>query len=374
MLDLKAEFSLIEKAVRTAIDEVLESQHFVGGSHVADFEDQIARRTGAKHAIAIGSGTDAILVALMACGISSGDEVITTPFTFFATAGCIHRAGGKPVFVDIDRDSFNIDPAKIKAAITSKTKAIIPVHLFGQCADMDAINDIAAKANLVVIEDAAQALGATYQNRHAGTLGDAACFSFYPTKNLGGFGEGGMVTTNDDAFATKVRQLRNHGQTDQYLHAMIGGNFRLNTMQAAILSVKLEHLDAFNKRRNEIANSYNELLADVPSIQTPHIDAVGQSCFHQYSILTDQRDTLREHLTTESIGTGIYYPIPLHLQPCFEFLGYGAGDFPVSEGTAKRILALPVHPMLTDADVKRVAGCIVQHQTQAIPAEATGRS
>ncbi|GJM25359.1 MAG: aminotransferase DegT/DnrJ/EryC1/StrS family protein [Phycisphaerae bacterium] len=374
MLDLKSEFPLVEQGVRTAINEVLESQHFVGGSHVATFEEEIALRTGAKHAIAIGSGTDAILVALMAFGITSGDEVITTPFTFFATAGCIHRTGAKPVFVDINQDTFNLDPEKIKAAITPNTKAIVPVHLFGQCADMDAINDIAAKAGLKVIEDAAQALGSSYKNKNAGSLGDAACFSFYPTKNLGGFGEGGMVTTSDDALAERIRQLRNHGQTDQYHHQFIGGNFRLNTMQAAILSAKLPHLDSFNTRRRAIACQYSDLLADVPSVQTPRVAANCQSCFHQYSILTDERDKLREHLTAESIGSGIYYPIPLHLQPCFENLGYHQGDFPVSEETAKRILSLPVHPMLDDADVKRVAGCIVQHQSQAVPAEATGRS
>ncbi len=371
MLDLKAEFPLFEKAVRVAMDEVLESQHFIGGSHVAALEEKFANLTGAKHAVAIGSGTDAILVALMATDISPGDEVITTPFTFFATAGCIHRAGGKPVFVDIESDTFNIDPAKIEAAITSKTKAIMPVHLFGQCADMDAIKNLAVKANLVVIEDAAQAVGAMYNSQAAGALGHAGCFSFYPTKNLGGFGEGGMVTTNDDDFATKVRQLRNHGQTDQYHHTMIGGNFRLNTMQAAILSAKLPHLAAFNMRRNEIAQQYNEILAATPSIRTPRIADHCQSCFHQYSILTDQRDALREHLNSQSIGSGIYYPVPLHLQPCFEFLGYEAGDFPVSEETAKRILSLPVHPMLTDADVKRVASCIVQHQSETIPAGAT---
>ncbi len=374
MLDLKSEFSLVEDGVRTAIDEVLESQHFVGGSHVGVLEEELAKRTGAKHAIAIGSGTDAILVALMACEIAAGDEVITTPFTFFATAGCVHRTGAKPVFVDIDPDTFNIDPAKIQAAITPRTKAIIPVHLFGQCADMDAINDIAASAGLRVIEDAAQAVDATYKNRYAGALGDAACFSFYPTKNLGGFGEGGLVTTNDDALAERVRQLRNHGQTDQYHHQFIGGNFRLNTMQAAILSAKLPHLESFNGRRRAIAKQYDELLANVPSIQTPKIAEHNQSCYHQYSILADDRDGLRQHLTDASIGSGIYYPIPLHLQPCFQYLEYSEGDFPVSEATAKRILSLPVHPMLDDADVRRVAGCIVQHQSEAIPAEATGRS
>ncbi|MEZ6084234.1 MAG: DegT/DnrJ/EryC1/StrS family aminotransferase [Phycisphaerae bacterium] len=374
MLDLKSEFSLFEDRVRTAIDEVLDSQHFIGGSHVGALEQEFAKQFDVKHAIAIGSGTDAILVALMACEISTGDEVITTPFTFFATAGCVHRTGAKPVFVDIEPDTFNLDPAKIQAAITSKTKAIIPVHLFGQCANMDAINDIAKSAGLRVIEDAAQAVGATYKNRFAGALGDAGCFSFYPTKNLGGFGEGGMVTTNDDALADRVRQLRNHGQTDQYHHQFIGGNFRLNTMQAAILSAKLPQLESFNTRRRAIAKLYDELLTDAPSVQTPRIAEECESCYHQYSILTDDRDNLRQHLTDASIGSGIYYPIPLHLQPCFQYLDYSEGDFPVSEATAKRILSLPVHPMLDDADVRRVAGCIVQHQSETIPAEATGRS
>lgn len=373
MLDLKAEFLLVEGGVRSAIDEVLESQHFVGGAQVSAFEDQIAKRTGAKHAVAVGSGTDAILVALLASGVLPGDEVITTPFTFFATAGCIHRAGARPVFVDIDPATFNIDPAQIQNAITSRTKAIMPVHLFGQCADMDAINEIATGAGLLVIEDAAQALGSTYKNRSAGSLADLACFSFYPTKNLGGFGEGGMVTTDDDALANRCRQLRNHGQTDQYHHELIGGNFRLNTIQAAILSAKLAHLDSFNARRAVNAKLYDELLVDVPSIQTPKIRTDCQSCFHQYSILTDSRDELRNHLTNASIGSGVYYPVPLHLQPCFEFLGYHKGDFPVSEETAARILSLPIHPMLSDADVQRVAASVVQHSTRKIAAATAGR-
>ncbi|NOX60138.1 MAG: DegT/DnrJ/EryC1/StrS family aminotransferase [Planctomycetes bacterium] len=373
MLDLKAEFPLIEGKVREAIDGVLASQHFVGGPQVGEFENRIAQRVGTKHAIAAGSGTDAILLALMAGGISSGDEVITSPFTFFATAGCIHRVGATPVFVDIEPDTFNIDPAQIRSAITPRTKAIIPIHLFGQCANMEAINAIAADANLLVIEDAAQALDATHKNRNAGSLGHFGCFSFYPTKNLGGFGEGGMVTTDDDASAERCRQLRNHGQTDQYHHEFIGGNFRLNTMQAAILSAKLDRLDACNTRRQEIAAQYDQMLAAIPAIRTPVIDANGTSVFHQYSILADDRDGLREHLAKASVGSGIYYPVPLHRQPCFKHMGYNEGDFPVSEATSTRILSLPVHPMLCDADVKRVAEQVQLHAASQTVAGSTGR-
>jgi len=358
MLDLKAEFPLFERDVRAAIDAVLQSQAFIGGPQVAELESQIASQLGCRHAIAISSGTDAILLALMTAGVGPGDEVITTPFTFFATAGCIHRVGARPVFGDIDPDTFNIDPQAIARAVTARTRAIIPVHLFGQCAEMDAIQALAREHGLIVLEDAAQAIGARYRNRSAGTLGAAGCFSFYPTKNLGGFGEGGMITTDDDAFNQRCRQLRNHGQTETYRHALIGGNFRLDTMKAAILSVKLRRLTQFNETRREHAALYDKLLAGVGGVRTPVVGAHQHMIYHQYSVLCDDRDGLRAALTAEGIGSGIYYPLPLHLQPCFADLGYREGDLPQSESCARRILSLPIHPMLTAEDVTRVADAI----------------
>jgi dTDP-4-amino-4,6-dideoxygalactose transaminase len=358
MLDLKAEFADIETEVRAVIDAVLESQAFIGGPQVGELEAQIADYLGATHAVAVTSGTDAILLALMAAGIGPGDEVITTPFTFFATAGCIHRTGAKPVFVDIKPDTFNIDAQRIEAAITPRTKAILPVHLFGQCADMDAIGALAKQHNLLIIEDAAQAIGAKQRDCFAGTFGLAGCFSFYPTKNLGGFGEGGMVVTSDDAFGERCRQMRNHGQTSQYYHELIGGNFRLDTMKAGILAVKFARLEQANATRRAHAARYDAWLADVAEVQTPFVRPENHMIYHQYSILTDDRDGLRAALAEQGIGTGIYYPVPLHRQPCFADLGYREGDCPVSESCAQRIVSLPVHPKLLAEDIARVANAI----------------
>jgi dTDP-4-amino-4,6-dideoxygalactose transaminase len=376
MLDLKAEFPDIEREVRSAINDVLASQAFIGGPQVAEFEGQVAELLGCRHAIAVSSGTDAILLALMTAGIGPGDEVITTPFTFFATAGCIHRLGAQPVFADIEADTFNLDPARIAEAITPRTRAILPVHLFGQCAEMDAILALARQHDLVVIEDAAQAIGAKQRERCAGALGNAGCFSFYPTKNLGGFGEGGMITTSDDAFNARCRQLRNHGQTETYWHALVGGNFRLDTMKAAILSVKLRRLARNNEARRAHAARYDAMLADLDGLQTPVVRAHNHMIYHQYSVLCDDRDGLRAALAAEGIGTGIYYPAPLHRQPCFADLGYGGGDFPVSESCARRVLSLPVHPVLSDEEVARVADSIrlfyCGSERKAEPAGATG--
>ncbi len=358
MLDLKAEFPLFESTARAVVDDVFAAQAFIGGRQVGALEERVADLLGCGHAIAVSSGTDAILLALMAAGIGPGDEVITTPFTFFATAGCIHRTGARPVFVDIDPETFNLDPARVEATITPRTKAILPVHLFGQCADMDAIGDLASRHGLAVIEDAAQAIGARHRDRCAGAMGLAGCFSFYPTKNLGGFGEGGMVTTNDDAFATRARQMRNHGQTNVYEHALIGGNFRLDTMKAGFLLAKLEKLEDLNAARRANAARYDALLADVEGVQTPIVRDDCHMVYHQYSILCERRDALRAALGEVQIGSGIYYPLPLHLQPCFVELGYKVGDLPVAEACARRILSLPVHPMLEQRDVERVAECI----------------
>ncbi len=357
MLDLQAEFRLFETDIRAAIDRVLQSQHFIGGREVAELETALATRVGAAHAIAISNGTDALLVALMGLGIGPGDEVIVPAFTFFATAGSVHRLGAKPVFADIDPRTFNLDPAAVQAAITPRTKAIMPVHLFGQCADMDAINAIARKHGVKVLEDAAQAIGAAYHGKQAGTLGDAASLSFYPTKNLGGFGEGGMIFTQDAALATVLRQLRNHGESQRYIHERVGGNFRLDTMKAGMLLVKLKHLSEFTRKRQANAAMYNQLLADSP-VTTPYVAAGNEHVYHQYSILADRRDELVAALKDKGVGTGIYYPVPLHLQRCFADLNYKKGSLPVTERACERIVSLPCHPMLSTDDVRYVAECV----------------
>ncbi len=356
-LDLAAEYELLGDDIRSVVDQVLTSQHFIGGPAIAELEAALATRVGVKHSIAVTSGTDALLCSLMALGIGAGDEVIVPTFTFFATAGAVARTGATPVFVDIDAATFNLNPAKVSQAVTSATKAIMPVHLFGQAADMDAINDIATKHKLKVVEDAAQAIGAVYKDRSVGSLGDAACLSFYPTKNLGGFGEGGMILTNNDALATRMRQLRNHGETTRYVHEFVGGNFRLDTMKAAILLVKLRHLDDFTKRRQAVADQYRQSLADMP-LTLPTIAPEGNMVYHQFSILSDQRDALAAYLREQGVHTGIYYPIPLHRQKCFESLGYKVGSMPTAERVCQQILSLPCHPMLSEEDVERVASNI----------------
>lgn len=359
MLDLKAEYRLFRDDVRAAVDAVLESQHFIGGPAIGELESALAAYCGARHAIAISNGTDALLCALMAIDVKHGDEVIVPAFTFFATAGVVARLGAKPVFVDIDPHTFNMDPSSLERAVTARTRAIIPVHLFGQCADMDAINGIAQRHKLKVVEDAAQAIGAKYKGRSAGTLGDLASLSFYPTKNLGGFGEGGMIFTNGDTLATLCRQLRNHGESQRYYHDRVGGNFRLDTMKAAILLVKLRKLGEFISRRRHNAAMYDRLLAS-SSVTTPRVADGNEHVYHQYSILCDHRDALATHLRDRGIGSAIYYPVPLHLQKCFAQLGYKPGSLPVTEQTTGRILSLPVHPMLSDEDVAFVAKAIAE--------------
>ena len=355
MLDLKAEFETLRGEIRTAIDRVLDHQRFIGGPEVTELEERLAEQCGCGFAVAVSSGTDALLCTMMSLGIRAGDEVITSPFTFFATAGTIHRLGARPVFVDIEPDTFNIDPARIEAAITARTRLILPVHLFGQCAEMDAINEIAARhGQLPVLEDAAQAVGATCHGRPACALGTAAALSFYPTKNLGGFGEGGMILTGDEALAQRCRMGRNHGETSRYHHEFVGGNFRLDTMKAAILLAKLGRLEQLNTARRRNAARYAELLADTP-VLTPVVREHNTSVFHQYSILCDDRDGLMAHLRECGVGSGVYYAVPLHLQECFAYLGHQAGDFPVSESVSGRILSLPVHPMLTEDDLRHVA-------------------
>lgn len=357
MLDLKAEFNVFADEIREAVDGVLTSQQFVGGPAVAALEKTMCERVGVADAVAVSSGTDALLCTMMALGIGAGDEVIVPTFTFFATAGSVWRLGARPVFVDIDPKTFNVDPRSIEAAITPKTKAIVAVHLFGQCAEMDAINSIAVEHGLKVIEDAAQAIGAKYHGRSACALGDVACLSFYPTKNLGGFGEGGMIMSNDRTFIDVARQLRNHGQSGTYIHERVGGNFRLDTMKAAILLVKQRHLDEFTERRRAHAAIYDAQLAN-SCVDTPQVGEHQEMVYHQYSILTDRRDALCDRLRERGVGCGVYYPLPLHLQPCFASLGYKKGSLPVAEDTCERIMSLPCHPMMNDSDVKFVVDCI----------------
>lgn len=357
LLDLKAQYATIKDEVKLAIDDVLEHQSFILGSKVEAFEKEVAAYCDVGHAIGVASGTDALLLALMAIDLKPSDEVITTPYTFFATAGSIARLGAKTVFVDIDPKTYNINPSLIEKAITKRTKAIIPVHLYGQCADMDPILAVAKKHNLTVIEDAAQAIGAKYKNRQAGSIGHFGCFSFFPSKNLGAFGDGGMVVSNDANLAERVRVLRVHGSKPKYYHEFVGCCSRLDALQAAVLSVKLKYLNQWTKQRCFNAKRYDSLLKGT-SVIVPHVEDFNFHIFNQYIIRVKNRDQVREHLTQKKIGTEIYYPLPLHLQKCFKGLGYKAGDFPESEKAANETLGLPIYAELTDAQQKEVVAAI----------------
>lgn len=357
ILDLKAQYARCKVDVLEAIGTVCESQSFALGPAVAEFEQKIAAYCGCRHAIGVSSGTDALLVSLMALGIGPGDEIITTPFTFFATAGSVARLGAKPVFVDVDAASYNIDPTLIEEKVTAGTRAVIPVHIFGQAAQMRPITQIAQRHNVFVVEDAAQAIGATQDGIKCGNFGHLACFSFYPTKNLGGFGDGGLITTNDDTLADKVRILRNHGQDPIYFYKVIGGNFRLDAIQAAVLTVKLRHLDAWNEKRRQNAALYDTLLADLP-VKCPRIDANNVSTYHQYTIAAPDRNKLQKFLADNKIGSAVFYPEPLHLQQCFKQLGYSKGDLPVAERLCSEVLSLPVYPELRAEQIEYVAESI----------------
>ena len=356
--DLSAQFKSIEDEIKSAMDEVFQNQQFILGSKVQALEETIAQYCRTRYAIGVASGSDALVLALMALGIGAGDEVLLPPFTFFATAGSVSRLGATPVFVDIDRETYNIDPSKIEEKITSKTKAILPVHLFGQCADMNPLLKIAQKKKLFIIEDAAQALGAEYkpnagsQGRRAGQIGDLGCFSFYPTKNLGAFGDAGMVVTDNPALAEKVRLLRVHGSQPKYFHKTIGINSRLDTIQAAILLVKFKYLEKWTAERQKKAERYQglfqNLLSSVEGLKLPTIQYQNRHIFHQYVIRVPERDRLRKFLAERGIGTDIYYPVPLHLQECYSFLKYRRGDLPNSEKASEEVLALPVYPELTE--------------------------
>jgi dTDP-4-amino-4,6-dideoxygalactose transaminase len=347
LLDLKAQYAQIKDELLAAVTEVIESQQCIGGPRIAELEREIAGISDCKYAVGVSSGTDAILNCLMSLDIGPGDEVITTPFTFFSTAGCIARVGAKPVFVDIEPKTFNINPELIEPAVTEKTKAIIPVHLFGQMADMDPIMEIAKKYDLAVIEDAAQSVTSTYKGRKAGSIGTSGCLSFYPSKNLGGIGDGGMIVTNDERLYERLVMMRNHGQDSQYSYKYVGGNFRLDAVQAAALLVKLPHLDAWSQARRENAAYYDKKFAGT-AVQTPFVRPDCVSIYNQYCIRVPRRDEVVAHLKENGIGCAIYYPVPLHLQECLRQLGHKEGDFPESERAAKEVLALPIYPEITD--------------------------
>jgi len=346
-IDLKAQYLEYQKEIDNEVLEVMASAQFIGGAKLNQLEDSLSSYTGAKHAIGCSSGTDALLLSLMACGIGRGDEVITTPFTFIATAEVIAFLGAKAVFVDIDKDTYNIDATKIEKAITDKTKAIIPVSLYGQCADMDTINEIASKYSIIVIEDACQSFGATYNGKKSCNLSTIGCTSFFPSKPLGAYGDGGAVFTNDDELATKIRMLLNHGQNERYKHKYIGINGRLDAIQASVLNVKLKHFDKEVKLRDDIGSRYSDLLEDTDVI-TPKIADTNTTVYAQYSIRVKDRDIMIEKLNKAEIPTAVHYPMPLHLQEAFADLGYKEGDFPISEEIAKQIMSLPMSPYLSE--------------------------
>jgi dTDP-4-amino-4,6-dideoxygalactose transaminase len=358
LLDLKAQYATIKDDVLAAVSEVLESQRCIGGPKIAELEEKIAAVSDCKFAVGTSSGTDAILNSLMSLDIGRGDEVITTPFTFFSTVGCIARTGAKPVFVDIDPKTYNIDPALIDAAITENTKAIMPVHLYGQMADMAPIMQAAAKHNIAVIEDAAQSITSTYKGQKAGSIGTCGCFSFFPSKNLGGIGDGGMVVTNDEELYNRLFIMRNHGSKPKYYHKCVGGNFRLDPIQAAALLAKLPHLDEWSEARRRNAAYYNKKFEGTV-VETPYISPDCVSIYNQYVIRVPKRDELLAHLKENNIGCEVYYPVSMHLQECFQHLGYKQGDLPESEKASKEVLAIPIYPELTDEMKDYVAETIL---------------
>ncbi len=363
LLDLKAQYENIREEVRAAVDRVLDTQRFILGPEVRALEQEIADYCGAQHAVGVSSGSDALLLCLMILGIAPGDEVITSTYTFFATAGAIARLGATPVFVDIDPATFAMDPALLERAISQRTKAIIPVHLFGQMADMDPIMALADRHSLTIIEDSAQSLGASYKGRSSGTIGHMGCYSFFPSKNLGGAGDGGMVVTNNANLDEKLRLYRNHGYQPKYYNKVVGGNLRLDEIQAAILRVKLRYLDRWTRARQRNADRYRQLFVEAGlggQIRTPDANVTlpvempeRRHVYNQFVISTSRRDALQEHLTACGIGSEVYYPRPMHLQECFDYLGHKEGDFLVSERASRESLAIPIYPELTE-DMQRV--------------------
>lgn len=354
-LDLKTQHEPLLKEFNAVISEVIESGAFAGGPFVEKFEQSFTAFCGTRYSVGVGSGTEALWFALLACGIGPGDEVITVPSTFIATTEAISFCGANPVFVDVDEVSYTIDPSLIDRAVTPRTKAIIPVHLFGQMADMDGVMEVARKHGLTVIEDACQAHGATYKGRKAGSIGHAGCFSFYPGKNLGAFGEAGAIVTNDRELAEKVKVLRDHGQVKKYYHSMIGWNGRMDGLQAAVLQVKLSHLAKNNERRRENARAYHSYFSELPNVRLP-VEASDRShVYHIYAIRVKDREDLRRHLGEKNIGCGIHYPVPIHRQEAYSFLGLGVGSFPVAERCASEFLSLPMFPELSSEQIDHVA-------------------
>ena len=361
LLDLAAQYAPIREEILAAIARVCDSQQFILGAEVAALERELSAFLGVGHAVAVSSGSDALLVAMMALGVGPGDEIITSTFSFFATAGCVARLGAKPRLVDIDPDTYNLDPAGVRAALSPRTKAIIPVHLYGLCAEMDPILAAASERGIAVIEDAAQAIGATYQGRSAGAMGTAGCFSFFPSKNLGAFGDAGLVTTNDVALAQEIRLLRNHGAERKYFHRRIGGNFRLDALQAAVLRVKLPHLAEWTAGRRRNAERYRSLFAEAglaDRVTLPGEPPDRRHIFNQFVVRVPRRDAVRAHLTENGIGTEIYYPVPFHLQECFADLGHVRGDFPHAEAAADSTIALPIYAELTEQQQSAVVAAI----------------
>lgn len=360
MVDLVQQYKSIKKEINQEIDKVLQTGRFIMGPNVEEFNKEMADYTDTKYGIGCASGTDALQLSLMAIDIKPGEEVITTPFTFVATAEVIALLGAKPVYVDIEEDSYLIDVEKIENAITEKTRAIIPVHLFGQAADMDRINKIAKKHKLYVIEDACQAVGAKYKSKNACSLGDMGCLSYFPAKNLGAFGDGGHVLTSNKELADKVRTLMDHGSDKRYHHSRLGINSRLDALQAAILRVKLKYIDQWNEARKDRAALYTELLKEA-KVQTPVIKEYNDHVFHQYSIQVEDRDGLQEHLKKAGIASAIHYPIPLHLQPAYKNFSKGQGSFPIAEKTAKHIISLPMYPELGEKEIQLIAQKITEY-------------
>ena len=366
MVDLKQQYLRLKPEIDAAVQRVLDSAAFIQGSSVYEFEEQLAQYTGSKHVVSCGNGTDALLAALMSLGVGAGDEVITVPFTFIATVEAIAFLGAKPVFVDVCADTFNMDVCQLEQAITPKTKAIIPVHLYGQCANMEPILDIANKHNISVIEDACQALGAVYTfsngtKKQAGTIGTIGCTSFFPSKNLGCYGDGGALMTNDDTLAEKLRAICRHGSKERYHHQYIGLNSRLDTLQAAILQVKLKHLDEFIAARQKAAKFYTESLSEVKELVLPKNAPYSTHTYHQFTIKmdTNRRDNIRKYLSDKQIPSAVYYPIPGHLQAAYQYLNYRKGDFPVSEQLCKEVLSLPIHTEMTTEQLQFITETIV---------------
>jgi len=353
-LDLKAQYAAIKKEIDEAVMGVMAECHFIMGPNVSAFEKEMAAHLGVRHVITCASGSDALLLALMAYDAGPGDEVITSPFTFFATAGAIARLGARAVFADIEAETYNIDPAAVKKLMNKKTRAVIPVHIYGQSCDMDPIVRAADECGVKVIEDCAQAFGASYKGRPVASIGDIGCISFFPTKNLGCYGDGGAVSTNDDALAEKIKVLKLHGSKPKYFHSMVGINSRLDEIQAAVLRVKLRYISGWNARRREIASVYNSLLEGA-GVTLPREVSDGGHIYHQYTVRVKNRDMILEHLKKLGVEAGVYYPLPLHLQACFSDLGYASGDMPVSEAVSKDILSLPIYPEMTEAHIKEAA-------------------